>query len=190
MNQLTSPAQIISRVKCWLETLVIGEGLCPFARQPYQLGRVRFVVSSARDEEALLEDVLTELLYLRKTPMQESETSLLILPEMLEDFLDYNDFLDLIDGLLAQEQMDGEFQIATMHPDYQFADTDFEDAQNYTNRSPYPILHLLREQSLNLALESFAEPEQIPQRNIRHMHRLGSVAIQQMLSQCMAEESD
>ena len=188
MNQMTTSAQIIEQVSCWLETLVIGEGLCPFARQPYQAGRIRFVVSRAEDEETLLIELLRELLYLRETPREEAETSLLILPQMLQDFLDYNDFLDPVDALLEQEQMGGEFQIATMHPNYQFADTDFDDAQNYSNRSPYPILHLLREESLSHALEQFPHPEQIPERNIRHMQSLGSAALQQMLSQCMAKE--
>lgn len=189
MNQITVSAHVIEKVKCWLETLVIGEGLCPFAHQPYQSGRIRFLVSSAQDEETLLTDVLAELLLLRETPLEDAETSLLILPQMLQDFLDYNDFLDLVDALLQQEQMEGEFQIASMHPDYQFADTEFEDAQNYTNRSPYPILHLLREESLSLVLEQLPHPEQIPERNIRHMQSLGSAVLQQMLSHCMAKGS-
>ena len=185
MNQVTPSAQIISRVKCWLEKLVIGEGLCPFARQPYNAGAVRFVVTNARDEAALLEALLSELLYLRNTPMEESETSLLILPYMLADFLDYNDFLDLVDGLLEQEQMLGEFQVASMHPDYQFADTDFDDAQNYTNRSPYPILHLIREESLERVLAAFPNPEMIPERNIRHMQQLGIEHISSLLAECV-----
>ncbi|MDH5182932.1 MAG: DUF1415 domain-containing protein [Gammaproteobacteria bacterium] len=187
MNQITVSAHVIEKVKCWLEILVIGEGLCPFAHQPYQSGRIRFLVSSAQDEETLLTDVLAELLFLRETPLVDAETSLLILPQMLQDFLDYNDFLDLVDALLQQEQMEGEFQIASMHPDYQFADTDFDDAQNYTNRSPYPILHLLREESLNIALQQYPHPEQIPERNIRHMQKLGAVALETLISPCMAK---
>ncbi|MDH5360617.1 MAG: DUF1415 domain-containing protein [Gammaproteobacteria bacterium] len=185
MNQIIPPADVIQQTRCWLETLVIGEGLCPFARQPYEAGRVRFVVSSARNDEALLEDLLAELSYLQKTPLQEVETSLLILPYMLQDFLDYNDFLDLVDALLEQQQMEGEFQIATMHPYYQFAETEFDDAQNYTNRSPFPLLHLIREESLTRVLQQFPNPEQIPERNIRHMQALGTAALQQLLSPCI-----
>jgi len=189
MNHIIPSADVIEQSRCWLEKLVIGEGLCPFARQPYEAGRVRFVVSSAENDEALLEDLLAELLYLQKTPLQEAETSLLILPYMLQDFLDYNDFLDLVDALLEQQQMEGEFQIATMHPDYQFVDTDFNDAQNYTNRSPYPLLHLIREESLTRVLQQFPNPEQIPERNIRHMQALGTATLQQLLSPCIKQAS-
>lgn len=188
MNQITSPDRVIEQVRCWLETLVIGEGLCPFARKPYESGSIRFVVSRAVDEESLLSDVLTELLYLQQTPLQEAETSLLILPDMLQDFLDYNDFLDLLDALLEQQHMEGEFQVASMHPHYQFAGTDKEDAQNYTNRSPYPVLHLIREQSLERALATFPQPEMIPARNIRHMQELGVAALERLLANCMHKE--
>lgn len=188
MKQTLPTTSIIKQVKCWLEKLVIGENLCPFARQPYDAGRIRFVISQTEEIETLLTDVLAELLYLRETPLEEAETSLLILPQMLEDFLDYNDFLDLVDALLQQQEMEGEFQVASMHPDYQFAETEFDDAQNFTNRSPYPILHLIREESLSRALEQFPNPEQIPERNIHHMQALGSTALQKLLSQCTTKE--
>lgn len=178
--------EITESVECWLQRLVIGEGLCPFAGEPYTTGRIRFVVSRAQDEETLLTDVLQELLTLRQTPWQQAETSLLILPQILADFYAYNDFLDLLDALLEQEQMEGEFQIATMHPNYQFADTDYADAQNYTNRSPYPILHLLREESLSRALAQFPHPERIPERNILHTQRLGVDTLQRLLQSCMS----
>ena len=185
MTDSSTNIAIIEQVQCWLERLVIGEGLCPFAREPFDAGRIRFVISRAEDEESLLTDVLQELMYLRQTPWQEAETSLLILPQMLADFYDYNDFLDLLDALLEQEQMEGEFQIATMHPNYQFADTDYSDAQNYTNRSPYPILHLIREESLTRALAMFPHPERIPERNIQHMEKLGVPALERLLLACM-----
>lgn len=188
MKQTPPRTSIIKQVKCWLEKLVIGENLCPFARQPYDAGRIRFVISQAEEIETLLTDVLAELLYLRETPLEEAETSLLILPQMLEDFLDYNDVLDLVDALLQQQQMEGEFQVASMHPDYQFTETEFDDAQNFSNRSPYPILHLIREESLSRALEQFPNPEQIPERNIRHMQALGSTTLQKLLSQCTTKE--
>ncbi|MEZ5536843.1 MAG: DUF1415 domain-containing protein [Thiolinea sp.] len=177
-------ADIEARTRCWLEKRVLKDNLCPFAHQPYSNGRVRFVVTDSARPEYLLEDVLHELRHLHDTPAAELETTLLIHPGVLEDFHDYNDFLDLVDGLLEQEGYEGEFQVASFHPDYQFADTAENDAENYTNRSPWPMLHLLREASLEQAIASHPDVAAIPERNIAHMQAIGSEVLAADLAGC------
>lgn len=177
-------ANIEAQTRCWLENRVLKDNLCPFAHQPYNNGRVRFVVTDSARPEYLLEDVLHELQHLHATPAAELETTLLIHPGVLEDFHDYNDFLDLVDGLLEQEGYAGEFQVASFHPHYQFADTAEDDAENYTNRSPWPMLHLLREASLEQAIATHPDVAAIPQRNIDHMQTLGVETLAADLNTC------
>jgi len=184
-ENLLSEDQVIARTRCWIEQLVIQYTLCPFAQKPYQAGQVRFRVSTASEPEALLRDLLDELETLRASDPQQLETTVLIHPQVLEDFLDYNDFLDVVDQLLEEGGYADEFQIASLHPGYQFADTDPEEAGNYTNRSPYPILHLLREESVSRALENYPDPEAIPDRNIATMEGLGLEQIHRILQGCM-----
>ena len=159
-------------VRDWLERVVIGLNLCPFAAAPYRAGRVRFSVSDARTEEALLEDLHGELARMDREPPEELETTLLIVPQVFTDFDAYNQFLEFADALLEQFGWDGCYQIATFHPDYRFAGTAGDDAGNLTNRSPYPILHLIREASIERALEHFDDPSAIPVRNIRMVESL------------------
>lgn len=163
---------IICQVQRWLEEVVIGLNLCPFAARPTKAGQVRFVVTEARDEEALLQDLQSELERLESTEPAELETTLLIIPHMLGDFMDYNFYLNWVDQLIARRGWEGEFQVATFHPEYQFEGTDAQDAENLTNRSPYPILHLLREQSLENMLARYPDSDEIPDNNIRRMNRL------------------
>ncbi|NPA72479.1 MAG: DUF1415 domain-containing protein [Gammaproteobacteria bacterium] len=158
---------ILKSVNQWLDQVVIGLNLCPFAAKPYQQKQIRFKVSSANQPNVLLEDLLAELSLLAKTDAKTLETTLLIIPNMLEDFYDYNDFLNEVDALIADQAWEGIFQVATFHPNYQFGGTQPEDAENLTNRAPYPILHLLREASLEKAIEHYPHPEQIPERNIQ-----------------------
>ena len=165
------PDKITAAVRDWLESVVIGLNLCPFARRELIHDRVRFSISDATSEVQLLQALEAELEHLAEDAA--IETTLLIHPDVLQDFADYNQFLELADGLLVQMQLDGVFQIASFHPDYQFAGTDADAAENYTNRSPYPILHLLREDSLSRAIENTADIDQIPLRNIRKMNQLG-----------------
>lgn len=166
------PDEIISAVRDWLESVVIELNLCPFAKRELSNDRVRFVATDATSEVQLLQALEAELEHLADDAA--TETTLLIHPHVLADFADYNQFLELADGLLVQMQLDGVFQIASFHPDYQFADTEVDAAENYTNRSPYPILHLLREESLSRAIEHTADIDQIPLRNIRKMNELGA----------------
>ncbi len=188
MNTPTNDT-LIARTRCWIERAVIELNLCPFARKPYESDAVRYVVSEARDADALLADAQAELERLRATDPRALETTVLIHPWVLNDFADYNDFLDVIDALIAHGGFQGEFQVASLHPDYQFADTEPEDAENYTNRSPYPILHLLREEGVAKAVAGYARPDRIPERNIRTVERLGAERMRELLAQCMEIEA-
>ncbi|HDY84324.1 MAG TPA: DUF1415 domain-containing protein [Methylophaga sp.] len=159
-------------VETWLDDVVIGLNLCPFAATPRKNKQVRFTVSQALTEEVLLADLYAELTLMSQTPAEEVETSLLIVPDMLNKFDDYNQFLDLADALLEEFEWDGIFQIASFHPDYCFAETDIDSIENLTNRSPYPILHILREATLEKALEKMTSPDEIFKRNIETMNEL------------------
>lgn len=164
---------IVAATRRWLEKAVIGLNLCPFAKSVYVKEQVRYVVSSATTPEALLEQLMDELQHLSDTPAEQTDTTLLIHPFVLQDFEDYNEFLDVADAAVEDMQLDGELQVASFHPEYQFADTDANDIANYTNRAPYPILHLLREDSIDRAVEAFPEAEQIFEKNIDTMEKLG-----------------
>ena len=177
----------IKQTRCWVEKVVIEYNLCPFARTPTQNNQVRYVVSPAKKIKHLLEDLQRELDLLQQTPVDQIETTVLIHPFVLKNFFDYNDFLDVVDRLLEQNNYIDIFQVASLHPQYQFADADFDDAENYTNRAPYPILHLLREESVSKALDSYSHPERIPERNIRIMEKYGIEHMKDLLAQCMEE---
>jgi hypothetical protein len=166
--------QIIADVRSWVDEVVIGLDLCPFAARPRDEKRLRIAVSHATTEEALLDDLQAELERLADTPAEELETTLLAIPDMLEDFADYNDFLDAVELWLEQFGWEGELQVASFHPDYQFADTEPDDAGNLTNRSPWPLLHVIREDSLAKAIEHYPDVEGIPERNIKRMKALSA----------------
>ncbi len=170
---METPEEIIAATRNWLEKAVIGLDLCPFARTVYIRDQVRFVVSEAETPEALLADLERELRTLSETDPEAVDTTLLIHPWVLEDFLDYNDFLDAAEAAVAELGLEGEIQVASFHPRYQFADTEPDDAENYTNRSPYPILHLLREASVERAVAAFPDTAGIFEKNIETMRRLG-----------------
>ena len=164
--------QIIADVEQWLDEVVIGLDLCPFAARPRREKRVRIAVSHATTAEALLDDLQAELERLSDTPVAELETTLLAIPDMLEDFADYNDFLDAVDLWVEQFGWEGELQVASFHPQYQFADTEADDPGNLTNRSPWPLLHIIREESLEKAIEHHPDVDGIPERNIKRMEAL------------------
>ncbi len=175
---------VINSCRCWIERVVIGFNLCPFARKPYAAEQIRYAVSSAKTPAALLIDLQQELEALRQSKSEQNETTVLIHPYVLQDFFDYNDFLGIADMFLEQNGYADEFQIASLHPDYQFVDTEKEDAENYTNRSPYPMLHLLREQSVENALCNTRNPELIPEQNIKTMEKIGAATMQKILDEC------
>ena len=179
-----SHEQIKAQMQAWLEQFVLELNLCPFARQPWEAGSVLLQVSDARDDVGLLNDLHAALQLLDETDQQETETLLLVVGNMLEDFHDYNDFLDLADALLEQFAWEGKYQIASFHPQYQFAGTAPDDASNYTNRAPWPILHLLRESSVAQVLKSYPDPERIPERNIDTMDALGRAELATRLLRC------
>ena len=173
MDNQVSNEEAIAATKLWLERAVIGLNLCPFAKVVHVKNRIRYVVSAAQTPEDLLRDVLSEFEVLAEASPAEIDTTLLIHPQVLTDFLDYNDFLEVVDAALEDVDLDGVLQVASMHPQYQFADTELDDITNFTNRSPYPTLHLLREDSIDEAVEAFPEAEQIFEKNIETMRKLG-----------------
>lgn len=164
---------VIAHTRSWLEKAVIGLNLCPFAKAVYIKDQIRFVVSEARNLDGLLEELDRELLLLAETDPAQIDTTLLIHPQLLNDFLDFNEFLDVADGVVAEHELEGVLQIASFHPDYQFADTEADDISNYTNRAPYPTLHLLREESLDRAVAAFPDAADIFEKNIQTLRQLG-----------------
>ena len=169
-------------VQHWVETVAVDLNLCPFAKQELINNRVRFQVSDATTSEQLLLDMSEELIFLNLT--SQIETSLLIHPDVLQDFHDYNQFLDSADLLLQEMNLEGDYQIASFHPDYQFAETQQDDAANYTNRAPYPLLHIIREKSLERAIAHYPDPDGIPRRNIALLNQLGKHKMQALLQAC------
>ncbi|MCL7715292.1 DUF1415 domain-containing protein [Stenotrophomonas mori] len=166
-------ADPIALTRHWLEKAVIGLNLCPFAKAVYIKQQVRFVLSDATTPEALLEQLAEELLRLRDTPADQVDTTLIVHPRVLDDFLDYNDFLGSAEAAVEALDLQGILQVASFHPRYQFAGTAPDDVSNYTNRAPYPILHLLREDSVERAVAAFPDPDVIVERNIATLDRLG-----------------
>ncbi len=178
---------VLAGTRAWVERAVVGLRLCPFAPAPLAAGRVRFVVSPARDVDTLLAELVAELNRLGAAPPEEIETTLLIHPHVLADFLDYNDFLDAADRAIAALRFDGVVQIASFHPDYCFADSEPDDIANATNRSPYPVLQLLREASIAAGLARVAQPDAIYEANIAAMERLGGEGWAALQRQCLAD---
>lgn len=167
-------------VQQWLNDVVIGLNLCPFAAKPQRNKQIKIHVSSDKTENDLLESIYLQLKELDETPPQELETTLVVAPYLLEDFEDYNQFLDLVEGLVVQLGKSGIYQIASFHPDYCFYGTEPEDAENLTNRSPYPIFHLIREESMEKVLKHYPDPEAIPERNIDCVENLTPEQIKQL----------
>lgn len=170
---------IIAVVRQWVEGFVVALNLCPFARRELINNRVRFTVTDATTEEQLLMALRSELELLERG--RSVETTLLIHPQVLADFDDYNLFLNYANKLLVQMRLKGVYQIASFHPHYQFGGTAPDDAENYTNRSPFPLLHLIREESIERAVEQYPDVDQIPARNIELMNRMGAEKLAAML---------
>jgi uncharacterized protein len=169
---------IIEEVRFWLQSFVIELNLCPFAKRELVKDRIRFSCTDVDSIEQLLVILRDELLRLEND--LEIETTLLIHPQVLQDFADYNQFLDLADTLLEQEGFEGVVQIASFHPDYRFADTAKDDAENFSNRSPYPILHLLREASVEREVANYPDVDKIPQRNIELLRSIGAAKLKSL----------
>ena len=158
----------------WVEQAVIGLNLCPFAKSVQVKGLVRYVYSAATDATALRADLQRELRHLADVPIAEVETTLLVHPRVLGDFLDFNDFLDEADALLRELGLDGVLQVASFHPGYRFAGTAADDITNATNRAPHPTLHLLREASIDRAVQACPASDTIVDANLRTLRALGT----------------
>lgn len=187
--QTIDEIKIIAQTKAWLEHAVIGLNLCPFAKAVHVKNQIRFAVTTAATPEDLCAALITELQILRDANPNSLDTTLLIHPNVLTDFVDYNDFLDIADAAVADLGLDGIIQIASFHPDYQFAGTEPDDIENCTNRSPYPILHLLREQSIDSAVKAFPDASEIFTKNIASLHRLGHAGWRRLVEQIARADS-
>ncbi|WP_154115550.1 DUF1415 domain-containing protein [Vibrio cincinnatiensis] len=172
MNSTTNQQTITQKVNQWLNDVVIGLNLCPFAAKPQRNKQIKIHVSQAQSEEALLQDILDQLLELDTKEPEELETTLVVVPQLLADFTDYNFYIDWVEALIRQQDWEGIFQVATFHPDYCFAGTQPDDDENLTNRSPYPIFHLIREESMEKVLKHYPNPELIPDINIKRVCQL------------------
>jgi len=170
---------VISHTKKWLAGFIIKHNICPFAKREYDNDSIHYEVMLSNKLENQLQELIYSCEQLDKS--EEIETSLLLLPNGLDDFDDYLDFLQLANDLMHQQGYEGVYQLASFHPDYCFDGVDAEDASNFTNRSPYPMLHLIRESSLEKVLAHYPNPENIPSRNIEYTRELGSVALQKLL---------
>ena len=177
-----SADRVIAATRNWVEKAVIGLRLCPFAASPYLRGLIRYRVSEQQSPEGLAEELTQELKLLAAADPLRCETSLLIHPHVLGDFLDYNQFLDQADAAVAALGLKGELQIASFHPAYQFAGSASNDVENCSNRSPYPMLHLLRESSVRRARATFPGVNDIGNRNMATLRELGSAALQKLLN--------
>ena len=173
MTSTPQEDDVLAATKAWLEKAVIGLNLCPFAKSVHVKDQIRYVVSEASTPQELLEELVQELQLLAEIDINEVETTLLIHPRVLQDFDDYNAFLDIADEALTQLDLDGVLQVASFHPDYQFEGTEADDISNYTNRSPFPTLHLIREESIDRAVAAYPDAESIYERNIELLQRMG-----------------
>ena len=167
------PEVVIEDTVRWLEQAVIGLNLCPFAKGVHVKGQIHYAVSEATDAESVAEDLYRELEALAEANAEKRDTTLLILPHALQDFLDFNDFLEVADAMVEELDLGGILQVASFHPQFQFEGTDVDDVTNCTNRSPYPVLHLLREDSIDKAVEAFPEAESIYERNMETLEGIG-----------------
>ena len=165
--------QVLQQTRHWLEKAVIGLNLCPFAKAVYVKNQVRLVISHARHGDDLLEELDSELALLMASSAEEIDTTLLIHPTLFEDFLDFNDFMEIAEGVLGEHELDGVVQLASFHPKFQFDGTKPNDIGNFTNRAPFAMLHLLREESIDRAVQAFPRAEVIFEENIKTLEKLG-----------------
>ena len=168
----------------WLEKVVVGLNLCPFAKLPYSQDRIRIKADLCQQEEQAFESIIHEINLLDETDVKELETTLLVFPELFDDFEHYNDFLFTANEFLRLRGWEGVYQIASFHPEYQFAGTEKTDAENFTNRSPYPVFHFIREASLSAAIDTYPDVEGIPERNIKLMNNMSESDLKQYFTWC------
>lgn len=173
---------IIQQTRTWVKNTIIDHTICPFAKREYDRGSIRYEVADSPDPESCLTTLIMECLHLNTH--SECETTLLILAQGFEDFEDFLKLLDIATALIIAQGYEGIYQLASFHPDYCFADASIDDAANYTNRSPYPMLHIIRESSIETALKTYPNPEAIPERNCAYTRQIGSATFRQLLADC------
>ena len=182
MKSMLDNDAIINQTKKWLSTVVIKHTLCPFAQREYDKGSIHYEVVETADLESQLEHIRLQCTVLNKDA--NKETTLLIFPTALSDFDNYLDVLETANALLKDQSYEGIYQLASFHPNYRFEGTSDDDPSNYTNRSPYPMLHILREASIETALSTYPNPEKIPERNIQVTQGLGLEGMKELLTKC------
>lgn len=180
--------RIIAETRAWVKEIVIRHNLCPFAHKPFRNEVIRYSLSAATTEDELMDDLIDELLLLRDADTSKVETTILIAPDCFRDFGHYNQFLDVVDMLIGQFGLEGTIQVASFHPDYQFADLDADDVRNYTNRSLYPMFHLILEESIERARNSHPDVEGIPDTNMELLERIGLEEIRRQQQACHQEK--
>ncbi len=173
LPQPPADEQDLADMRRWIEEAVIGLNLCPFAKSVYVKNQVRIVVSHARHLDAFLDDLDSELEFLRDTPAEQVDTTLLVHPTLFPDFFVFNDFLNVVDEVVEEHELEGVIQVAHFHPEFVFEGVEADDVTNFTNRAPYPALHLLREESVERAVASGDSAEEIVERNLRTLRELG-----------------
>lgn len=181
-NPASSDQNIIDQTQCWVKNIIIGHNFCPFAKREMERESIRYRVNHSTDLEPALQAMIDECAHLDDN--DATETTLLIFPEGFQDFENYLDLVELGEKLIADQDYEGIYQFASFHPDYCFAGAEQNDAANYTNRSPYPMLHLIREASMEQALKHHPEPEKIPERNVEHARELGLEEMKRQLEEC------
>ena len=177
---MTDTDAVIAHIKAWLSSVIIAHGLCPFAKREFDNDRIHYAVIKAQTKEAQLQQLILECLALDNKP--ERETTLLIFPNSLSDFENYLDMAALAGALLKEQGYEGIYQLASFHSKYIFDGAPPNDAANYTNRSPYPMLHILREASVEQVLKSYPNPKKIPERNIELTRSLGEKEMKYLLA--------
>lgn len=175
---------ILAETRAWVNRAVIGLNLCPFAKAVEVKNQIRYVVSDAKNIDTLLDTLCSELHLLANTPREITDTTLLIHPQVLGDFLDFNDFLEIADAAIEALQYEGILQIASFHPHFQFADTEADDVTNASNQSPFPILHILREESIDRAVSAFPDAESIYSVNMQTLEKLGAAGWKDLQAAC------
>lgn len=179
MDKLTIEERIIQQTKTWLTDFVIDLNLCPFARKVFEEDRVKYIVEDKENLQTMLTHLYEELMYLRQH--KQTSTSIIIIPNILKDFRDYLDFLDIAEQLIVEYGFEGEFQLASFHPQYEFGDIPHDSLKHYTNRSPYPMIHILREEEVELAIAHYPDIEGVPERNKLTLEGLGQEYILKLL---------
>lgn len=182
--------EVLEQARRWVENIVIKHNFCPFAHKPFKNQQIRFVACISDDIEVLAEQLFSELQFLQAADHALIETSILVAPNCLQRFDEYNQFLDVVDALIDQLQLNGIIQIASFHPDYQFADLAPDDVRNYTNRSPYPSFHLILEESIEHARNTYPDVDAIPERNMELLLKNGTEQAQAELAACFKMEKD